>query len=183
MRRGLLTVTVSSEAPATCGDESIPTLAGRITRTMRIRAWLGCGGGSERSAGWTVCLGARIRHSGKGLGSGRRMRLGLSSQDVDPTLWCGGRPGRNRDRGEGASFSGGKSISEGGGAGRGHPGAAGLMSAFLLHLLPTITFSGTWPPSFFSNPPGSRPLAVGLPPGTPRIPPTPLSSLLKCHLS
>ena len=89
-------------------------MAGRITGTVRILAWLGCGGGSERFAGWTVCLGAGIRHSGTGLGSRTRMRLGLSSRDVDPTPWCGGRRGRSRGRGEGASLTGGKSVSEGG---------------------------------------------------------------------
>lgn len=36
------------------------------------------------------------------------------------------------ETGEGALFSGRKSVSQGGGAGRRHPGAAGLMSAFLL---------------------------------------------------
>lgn len=63
---------------------------------MRMRAWLRGDGGSERSAGWTVCLGARIRRSGKGLGSRRLMRSGLSSRDVDPTLWYGRRPARQR---------------------------------------------------------------------------------------
>ena len=59
------------------------------------------------------------------------MRSGLSSRDVDPTLWYGRRPARQRP-GEGALFSGRKSVSQGGGAGRRPPGAAGLMSAFLL---------------------------------------------------
>ena len=59
------------------------------------------------------------------------MRSGLSLRDVDPTPWYGRRPARQR-LGEGALFSGGKNISQGRGAGRRHPGAAGLMLAFLL---------------------------------------------------
>lgn len=156
-------------------------MAGRITGTVRIRAWLGCGGGSERFAGWTVCLGAGIRHSGTGLGSRTRMRLGLSSRDVDPTPWCGGRRGRSRGRGEGASLTGGKSVSEGG-PGADIPAPQGwcrLSCSVAYRRLP----SQRWPPSFLSDPPGSRPLTIRFPPGTPRISPLPLSSLLKCHLS
>jgi len=65
------------------------------------------------------------------------MRSGLSSRDVDPTLWYGRRPARQRP--EKVLYSAEERVlvkegvpSQGGGAGRRHPGAAGLMSAFLL---------------------------------------------------